>query len=175
MKGLPRSLARAMPQLASVQKLNIVIDTTLSFTGVTDTVVRAQAVLAGLPQGNILFLGAVSYLKLTGPGSANLADDFEGDYGIGTAPNADADLSDPTDDNIIPSTAISAATNEVTEVIRGTSTESAEQGAIFDNTDGSLELNLNVLLDANEVTNAETVDVRATGMLYIAYVVLGDD
>lgn len=176
MKGLPRSLSRAMPQLAAVQKLNIAIDAELTFTGVTDTVVRAQTVIGGLPQGNILFLGAVSYLRLAGSGSdANLTADFEGDYGIGTIPNANTNLTDAGDDNFIPSTAIGPATAEVTALTRGTSTEATEQGAIIDNTDGSLELNLNVLLDANEVTNAAEVTLRATGSLHIAYIVLGDD
>lgn len=176
MKGLPRSLARARAQAAAVQKLNLAIDKELTFTGVTDTVVGATAVIAGLPQGNILFLGAVSYLRLAGSGSdANLTADFEGDYGIGTIPNADADLGDAGDDNVIPSTAIGPATAEVTALTRGTSTEATEQGLILDNTDGSLELNLNVILDANEVTNGQEVTLRATGSLHLAYIVLGDD
>lgn len=176
MKGLPRSLARARAQAAAVQKLNLAIDKELTFTGVTDTAVGATAVIAGLPQGNILFLGAVSYLRLAGSGSdENLTADFEGDYGIGTIPNADADLGDAGDDDIIPSTAIGPATAEVTALTRGTSTEATEQGLILDNTDGSLELNLNVILDANEVTNGQEVTLRATGSLHLAYIVLGDD
>lgn len=175
MKGLPRSLARGNAIQQPVTKLNIAIDETLSFTGVTDTAVFATANIGGLPQGNLLFLGAVSYLKLTGPTSANLTNDFEGDYGIGTAPTADNDLGDAGDDNIIPSTAIGPATAEVTALTRGASTEATEQGAILDNTDGSLELNLNVLLDANEVTNGEDVDIRAQGTVHLAFIVLGDD
>lgn len=174
MKGLPRSLSHSSPQTADVVKQVLTINTSLSFTGVTDTVVFATSVLSGLPQGNILFLGAVAYLKLTGPGSANLSDTFDGDFGIGTIPTVDADLTDAGDDNIIPSTALGAATAEVSPLVRGTST-TTEQGAIFDNTAGDLEVNLNVLLDANMVTNAQTVAIRATGFVHLAYIVLGDD
>jgi hypothetical protein len=174
MKGLRRSLARGAPQTAPVVKKHIPINADLSFTGVTDTVVAKQAVIGDFPQGNILLLGAVAYLTLTGPTSADLANDFEGDFAIGTAPNADTDLSDATDFDIIPATQIPAAANEVAGPVRATHTV-AVAGTVYDNTDGSLELNLNVLLDANEVTNAKTVVIKATGSLDIAYIVLGDD
>ena len=47
--------------------------------------------------------------------------------------------------------------------------------AILDNTAGDLELNLNVLLDADEVTNGEDSVVTVTGTVDVAYIVLGDD
>lgn len=175
MKGLPRSLSRGSAQQQEVIKQSISIDASLSFTGVTDTVVRQQAVIGDFPQGNILLLGAVAYLSLTGPTSANLTNDFEGDFSIGTDPNADTDLTDAAEINIIPSTAIGPASNEATAVTRGAGATGALTGVIFDNTDGSLEINLNVLLDANEVTNAQTVAIRAQGVLHLAYIVLGDD
>lgn len=172
MKGLPRSLARANPAVAAVQKLTIPIDTVLSITGATGVIQRASAVIGDFPQGNILLLGAVAYVGLAGPGgSANLTDDFEGDFAIGSAPNADTDLSDATDFDIIPATTMGPATAEVITAKRAINAAQA----ILDNTDGSLEINLNVLIDADEVTNAQTVAIRATGALYIAFTVLGDD
>jgi len=176
MKGLLRSMSRGNEQRQEIVRRSIPIDETLVFTGATGVAVFATTVIGGLPQGNILFLGAVAYLKLSGSGSdANLTADFEGDYGIGTAPSADADLGDAGDDNVIPSTAIGPAADEVTALTRGTSTEATEQGLIFDNTDGSLELNLNVILDADEVANGEDSEIRAQGVLHLAYIVLGDD
>jgi hypothetical protein len=47
--------------------------------------------------------------------------------------------------------------------------------AIIDNTDGSAEVNLNVLLDADEVSDGEDVVVTVTGSVDIVYSVLGDD
>lgn len=172
MKGLPRSLSRANPSVAAVQKLSIPIDKSFDVTGATGVVQRATAVVGDFPAGNILILGAVSYLRLSGPGgSANLTDDFEGDYAFGSAPNADTDLTDASDFDIIPATALPAATAEVQPLTRAINAGQS----ILDNTDGSLEINLNILIDADEVTNAQTVAIRAQGALYLSYVVLGDD
>lgn len=172
MKGLPRSLSRGNPQQLPIVKRRVKIDELLELTGVTDTKVGATAVLGGLPEGNILLLGAVGYLRLAGSGDTDeLADDFEGDFSVGTVANADADLSDGGEADILPSTAIGPATDEVSALTRAANATPA----ILDNTDGSLELNLNVLLDANEVDNGAEVELRATGHLDIAYIVLGDD
>lgn len=170
MKGLQRSMARGPRADQPVVKRRIPFDKSLSFTGITDTVVHQQAVIGGLPAGNLLLLGAVAYLTLQGPTSANLTNDFEGDYSVGSAPNADTSLSG-TDVDIVGSQAIAAATAELSPTVRGVNATQA----ILDNTDGAMELNLNVLLDANEVTNAQVVAIRARGVLEIAYIVLGDD
>jgi hypothetical protein len=171
MKGLPRSLARANPSVAAVQKVTIPINKTFDVTGVTGVAQFATAQIGGLPEGNILLLGAVAYLSLAGPGgSADLKDDFEGDFAIGTAPTADTTLNGAEVD-IIASTAMGPATAEVIALKRATNGTQA----ILDNTDGSLEINLNIVIDADEVTDGETVAIKATGALYLSYVVLGDD
>ena len=46
---------------------------------------------------------------------------------------------------------------------------------IFDNTDGSLELNLNLLIDEPAITNDTTAAFSVNGVVHLAYVVLGDD
>lgn len=170
MKGLQRSLSRGPKTTKDVNVARLVVDKSLSFTGVTDTAIFATTVLDSLPEGNILLLGAVSNLTFTGPTSANLTNDFEGDMSIGTVPTADNDLADGGEANIIASTPIPAATAEVATLRVANATQ-----AIIDNTDGSGEVNLNMLLDANEVTNAQTVAIRVTGTVDIAYIVLGDD
>lgn len=175
MKGLPRSLSRANPSVAAVQKLSIPIDKSFDVTGATGVAQFATAVIGDFPAGNILLLGAVAYIGLSGPGgSANLTDDFEGDYAIGTTPTADVTLNG-TEVNLVPSTAVGPAVAEVQPLVRGCQPSGALTGVIFDNTDGSLEINLNILIDADEVTNAQTVAIRAQGALYIAFTVLGDD
>lgn len=46
--------------------------------------------------------------------------------------------------------------------------------AILDNTDGSLELNLNLLIDDANIS-ADSQSLTASGELHIVYSVLGDD
>lgn len=172
MKGLPRSLSRANPSIAAVQKLSIPIDTSFNVLGATGVAQFKNVVIGDLPAGNILLLGAVAYLSLSGPGaSANLTDDFEGDYSVGSAPSTSNAALTGTLADIIATQTLGPAAAEVTPLKRATNATQA----ILDNTDGAIELNLNILIDADEVTNAQTVAIRAQGALYLSYVVLGDD
>lgn len=170
MKGLQRSLSRGSParqdvvkQVVKVNKLAIQVD---GATGVG----FGSAVIGGLPEGNILFLGAVAYMQFTKAASATgIQATFDGDYGIGTTPASDATITG-TDVDIIASTALGAATAGVSPRARGTNATQA----IFDNTDGSLELNLNLLIDDANIS-ADDQDLTVSGELYIVYSVLGDD
>ena len=171
-KGLPRSLSRGSSASVPIRKL------TLDFSAVSVTVNGATgvgwgtAVIGDFPQGNILLLGAVAYAKFTGPGSASLADNFDGDYSIGSAPTADATLSGSEVD-IVQSTALGAATSEVSPRARGTNA-AAICGTVLDNTDGSLELNINLLIDDANIS-ADGLVFRADGQVFVSYVILGDD
>lgn len=172
-KGLPRSMSRGAAQRQEVIKQVFrVEDLDITVTGGASTAAGLGTVVIGdLPEGNILFLGAVSYLQFSGSGSdANLAADWEGNYSIGTTASADTTL-DSTDANIIASQALAAATAEVSPRTRGTGATQA----IFDNTDGSLELNLNLTTADNDVTDSTAVTLTVDGELHIAYIVLGDD
>jgi len=173
MKGLIRSLTRGgtlvkqnvTRQVIKVEDLTV----TVSATGAA---VGFGTVVAGdVPEGNILFLGATGYLKFDGSGSdANLTADWEGDFSVGTTPTADVTL-DGTDVNILPSTALAAATAEI-----GVRTRAANAtSAVLDNTDGSLEVNINVLIDAADITDDQSVDLTVNGEINLAYIVLGDD
>lgn len=171
-KGLPRSMQRGA---AATQEI---IKQTLRFDGDTITVDGATGVGFGtlakfaLPEGNILVLGAVADLQFTGPTSADLADDWEGDFGVGSTPASDATISG-ADVDIIPSTAIAAATAEVSPQTVGRSTASLG-GGIIDNTAADKEINLNLLIDDVDI-GADGIDLTVTGFLHIAYIVLGDD
>lgn len=169
-KGLLRSLSRGPQSLQKVVTERLMLNEELTFTGSTGAAVEATAPIAGLPEGNILLLGAVANLTFTGPTSADLADDFQGDYGLGTTPANDNTITG-TDVDIIGSTAIAAASSEVSANNRGTNATQA----IINNTAGAGEVNLNVLLDADEVANGQDVVVTVTGPVDIAYIVLGDD
>jgi len=169
-KGLPRSLSRGPRAQRMVVKESLQIDVDLSFTGATGVVVFATAPIAFLEEGNVLLLGAVANLTFSGPTSANLTDDFQGDYSLGSTATDDITL-DGTDVDVIGSTAIPAATAEVSANVRGVNAAQA----VINNTAAAGVINLNVLLDADEVTDAQTVILTVTGTVDIAYIVLGDD
>lgn len=171
-KGLVRSINRGTALLQHIIKETVVVtDGTLTVSATGSAVGFGTLVLAGLPEGNVLFLGAVGYFKFDGSGSdANLTADWEGDFSVGTTPASDGTLTN-ADVNILGSTALAAATAEI-----GVTTRAANATQVMlDNTDGSLELNLNALIDAVDITDDESVDLTVNGELYISYIMLGDD
>lgn len=172
-KGLPRSMARGAPQRQEIIKQTIRIENFVVNVAAASTAIGfGTGSFADLPEGNILFLGAVSYLTLAGSGSdANLAATWTGTYSIGTVATADVDVSDSGEADIIASQAIAAATAEVSPRTRGSNATQV----MLDNTDGSLELNLNVLVTAADITDDTNVNLTVNGELQIVYVVLGDD
>jgi len=170
-KGLPRSMSRGSALRQETMKQTFVAkNVAITVDGATG-VGWGTAVIGDLPAGNILLLGAVAYMKFT-TASASVQDAFDGDYSIGTTPTADATISG-TDADIIPSTALGAATSKASPRVRGVSTTSLN-GAILDNTDGSLELNLNLIIDDANIS-ADDVPFTASGELILLYAVLGDD
>jgi hypothetical protein len=169
-KGLPRSLSRGAPQRQEIVKQ--------IFTVRDGEIVMAAAsgdgvgslVIGDFPEGNILFLGAVGYFAFAGSGADDdLAADWEGSYGIGTTPAGDATIS-TTDEDITTEADIAAASAEVSARTRS----AGATQAIFDNTDGSLEINLNLLIDDVDIAGADSV-ITVNGELAILYSVLMDD
>lgn len=174
-KGLPRSMSRGAPLRQEIIKQNIKFTKEITITGVDSSVDAGTAVIGDLPQGNILLLGATAYVKVDATGQAEVTTNWGGDFGIGTVPQNDVDLADAGEDNIIASTPVNAVSStKASAVTRGASTQT-ENGQIFDNTDGSLELNLNLLIDDNVITDDEDGVFTVSGVLHIAYIVLGDD
>lgn len=171
-KGLPRSLARGSRARQEIVKQRVAVsDVVVTVSAVGTAVGFGSAVIGGLPEGNILLLGTVANLAFTGSGSdAALVDDWEGDFGIGTTPADDATISG-TDVDIIGSTAIGPATAEAIATVRATNATTA----IIDNTAGDAELNLNLLVDASDMTDDEVSDITVSGDFWIIYTVLGDD
>lgn len=172
-KGLQRTLARgagSSSAASGVTKKTIRVNAVaLSIDGATG-VGFGTAVIGDFPQGNILFFGAAAYLQFTkGSAATGIQATFDGDYSIGTTATADATLTG-TDVNIVASSALGAATDGVSPVARGVGSTQA----MLDNTDGSLELNLNMLVDDANIS-ADDQPVTATGYVTLAYVVLGDD
>ncbi len=176
-KGLPRSHASANKSLAPIVRDTIVVKAkTVTLTeDAGGQPAWATLVIGDFPEGNVLFLGAASYFTFSGSGSdADLGDTWEGNYGVGTVPSTDdTDPIATTQEDIIKVVDIAAATAEVSPRTRSVSTD-GEAGVMYDNTDGSLELNLNILVDAANITGDDSV-LTIDGELYIVYVVLGND
>ncbi len=176
-KGLPRSLAHANKSIAPITKDVIKVvakDVTLT-EDVGGQPAWATLIVGDFPEGNILFLGAVGYFQFAGSGAdADLGDTWQGDFGVGTTPSTDdTDPLATTFEDILPTTALAAATVEVSPKTRSASIN-GDSGLVYDNTDGSLELNLNILVDAADITGDDSV-LTVDGELYISYVVLGND
>jgi len=172
-KGSPRIAQRGNPATQEIIKQTFVIkDGSITVDGASG-VGFGSAVIGDFPEGNLLFLGAVSYLQFFSA-DAGVTATYDGDYSIGTVPTADANVSDSGEANIIPSTALGAATAKLSPVVRGTQPNGSLAGVVFDNTDGSLELNLNLLID-DAAISADDVVLTVNGTVTILYSVLGDD
>lgn len=170
MKGLPRSHQRGAVGSMPIRKMSIPIRALpITVNGVTG-IGFGSVSLGSLPQGNLLYLGAVAYLRFS-TADAGVIAAFTGSYGLGTGVNADTALAG-TDADLIPATTISAATAQVSPVVRGASTD-ALGGGVIDNTDTTLNINLNLLIDDASISAAAPFTVD--GVVYVSLIVLGDD
>ena len=176
-KGLPRSHDAANKAFAPINRDVFVIKakTVILTEDAGGQPAWATLIVGDFPEGNILFLGAASYFTFSGSGAdADLSDVWEGNYGVGTTPSTDdTDPIAAAFEDIVKVVDIAAATAEVSPRTRSVSTD-GEAGVMYDNTDGSLELNLNILVDAAHITGDDSV-LTIDGELYIAYIVLGND
>ena len=171
-KGLPKSLSRGPALKKPIINQTIRVNTTVNVTAAAAGVGFGSVVLAAFPEGNVLYLGAVASLRFSalGANAANVIAAFNGDYGVGTAVDADGALSG-AEVNMVTSTALGPAVARVTPFARGTGAVQA----VLDNTAKTLNINLNVLVDAADITDATTVTLTVEGTLDIAYLMLGDD
>lgn len=172
-KGLPYSHKRRPDSAKDTVKQTIEIsDLAIEIDGATG-IGWGTAKLADLPEGNFMLLGAVGYIGLSTEEAAGITDTYNGDYGIGTTPATDGTIT-AGDVDIVPSTAIGPAVDKVTPLARGVQADGSYCGKVFDNTDGSLELNLNVLIDDADIS-ADDLAFTADGQLHLVYAMLGDD
>jgi len=166
-KGLNRSLARSPKVRSPIRKATIQLNNLpLSIVGATGNGFGGAAI-HGLPEGNILFLGAVGD-NLIFTAGANTIAAFTGTYGLGTAVASAAVLAS-TMQNIVPVGAIAAATASVsppTRLVNATP-------FMIDNTDKTLAVFLNMTIDDASISG--TTPVTVSGLVVISYIVLGDD
>lgn len=171
-KGLPRSLSRGRALKKPIINQTIRVNAQVTVTAAAAGVGFGNVALAAFPEGNVLFLGAVANLRFSalGANATNAIAAFNGDYAIGSTADADGTLSG-TEVNLVASTALGPAVARVTPFARGTGATQV----VLDNTARTLNMNLNVLVDAADITDATAVTLTVEGTLDIAYVMLGDD
>ena len=170
-KGLVRSNSRAPKQRSQIIKQTMVAkNLPITIDGLTGNGF-GYVVISDFPQGNILFLGAASYMQLSTV-SGSVTATFTGSYSVGTVPTTDLTLSGSEVD-IVPQVILSAATAQVSPLTRGVS-PAAMSGTVFDNTDNSLSININCIID-NASINANGVACFLNGSIVLSYVVLTDD
>lgn len=171
-KGLPRSLSRGRALKKPIINQTIRVNTLVTVTAAATGVGFGNVALAAFPEGNVLFLGAVANLRFSalGANATNAIAAFNGDYAIGSGADADGTLSG-TEVNLVTSTALGPAVARVTPFARGTGATQA----VLNNTARTLNMNLNVLVNAADITDATSVTLTVEGTLDIAYVMLGDD
>jgi hypothetical protein len=127
------------------------------------------AVLGALPTGFLCITQTKASLAFS-TSDTDLAATFNGDFSVGSAPDADGALAGAEID-VVPSTSMGPAVARVTPAATGR--RAVGSGALFlDNTAGSLELNLNVLVDAADITDATNGIVLVTGLVQLMIGVL---
>lgn len=122
------------------------------------------------PEGEILLLGASIYYQIDGSREANLTATWEGDIAVGVSDTNNSSL-ELNERNIIDSSPIPAAVGKIAS--GDAHLPSSECGKIIDNTDDDVVLYINVLIDDTDISDDGVVQI--TGILTIAYIVMGDD
>lgn len=166
-KGLNRSLNRAKGSSMLKRIVCPIVAKTATITDPGSANAPFTLVVGELPEGNILVHGAIAYLQLT-RGDTDITTTFTGNVALGSAPTADATLNGSEVD-LIASTAITAATSGVSATKR----YSNATPVMLDNTDGSLEINLNGFI-ADAAISADS-SVIVDGSVELLVSVLGDD
>lgn len=171
-KGLPRSMGRGVASAAPVvRKLRYpLLNKALAVTGGASTALGfGSANLGGLPEGNLLILGSLAYLRFSSS-DADVIATWSGNFSVGSTATSDTTL-DGTDANIVATTAIGAATDKLSPQLRATGAASF----YLDNTDKLLSVILNMTTADNSVTDSVVGDFIVNGFIDLAVAVLGDD
>jgi hypothetical protein len=169
-KGLPRSLSRGKAHAQAITKIKVPFTVSISVLAVTTAIGWGTVVIGGLPEGQLKIMGTAINVQFAGPTTGDLVDTWEGDFSIGSTATTDLTL-DSTDVDFIASTATGAATAELSPVV------DAINGVdhVIDNTAADKELNLNLIIDAADITDAATVILEATGYIEVTLITLLDD
>ncbi len=171
-KGLPRSLSRGKALKEAITKIRIPLqDFPITVTSVGVAIGWGTAVLGGLPEGQLKIMAVAAQLAIAGSGAdANLGDTWAGDFGIGSTPADDATIT-AGDVDLIASTALGPAVAEVAPLV--TAVNGVD--SVLDNTAADLELNLNVLIDAADIVDDQSVILTVSGVVEVTLLTMLDD
>lgn len=179
-------MAKGLPRVAKNSTLTVpgdfgrvtipVRNLSLTATAITTANGIGTVVLGDFPDGNILMLGAVSYLRFSTSDANVTSAVWTGSYSIGSAPDADGNQTDTGENDIILAQPLGAATAKVSPYTRGQSgTPGASYPQILNNENGSLEVNLNFFITAAHITDSSSALFKVDGVLHMAYIMLGDN
>lgn len=170
-KGLPRTLVSGRRRDILVErrplqlhKAPLVITATGAGKGF------GTMVLGGFPVGDILLLGcSFIYTVEELVPETFLNADWGMSLGLGTTPTEDASISG-TDSNL--SAALSTSASSYVVAPQESYSGQNDAGDIFDNGGGDLEINLNMLVNADDITDDTSATVLITSSGVISYTVL---
>ncbi len=172
---LPTSLQRGEWLKPAQYRFEIPFSLSVTVVTVTTAVGFGFVKIADLPEAFLLYQGCVlKDFSITDNGAAEISDTFDGDIAVGTVGTVDVDVGDAGEANFIASTALTTAVAGVTPS-QDVMSSDALNGVIIDNTAGTLDINLNVLIDAADMDDDESIVVGVSGTLIISFIPLGDD
>lgn len=161
------------PSIKRDGRLEVTFDKTVTFSNDGGAVEWASTVISGLPVGLLLIQGGVLHLEaIDAITNGTITDTYVLSASLGTTATAD---NTPTGDdvNLATHTALSAAVGGVASVSRGLNGIETVAGAAGaapgyqDNSDGSLEVNLNLTLPDANISGVGSLRVR--GLLVLDY------
>ncbi len=172
-KGFPRSFATAKAdQLPTARRTYLARGLLLVNKAVTTFPGFGSAILAPLPVGDILLLGAVGYFEFgEGADTFDLTADYQGDYALGIGETETFTISSD-EQNILGSTPLPPAVAKAGPRTRAVGLVT-NSGLVLDNSAGLLQMRLNMLIDAEDIADSGTVDLVVNGELLLFFSVLG--
>ncbi len=175
----PHGASPGLTTIAQLEKAGLVNKTVLTFT---DLLVSVVSVTTGngvggtkvytFPAGRILHLGAMADLSMGVETQADFTNGTpEGDVGVGTlAPaNADALGTDSTDDDF--ATAVAFVMASYIDSSIQCPSEAVQQK---DGTSTAIPMFVNVLVDAADIDDDATTNVKISGTITFFWINLGD-
>lgn len=171
MKGLRYSLGRGPAMATPTIKRATYPVKNLSLTATAGVAADGfgSAVIGALPEGNVLFLGGISYLQFL-TADADITATWTGSYGIGTTATVDNVIA-TTEEDLIIETSLTAATAKLSPVTRG----EGDLVNMIDNTAANVSLNLNLRIADASFTDSQSAIFTVNGYVQLVYIVLGDD
>ena len=145
----------------------------MALTDVASTVAYTSQKIYDFPVGHIYIQSAVADLTLTAD-AAGVNNNWDGDFGLGTAAADNNNSLSSTEDDILPTTAVAAGTSDKIGVAKGVST--ANEHVVFDGSSTAKDLYLNVLVDDEDqnVTGTPT-NLIAAGTITLNWIFMGDN